>query len=208
MSHVFPQHVLAAITLLRIVFGDVGIRAKARCKLGFSLYSMTSSTILDLGLVLKRWSSNPDVGSAVAPLPLTSRTPSPLSTSTLTAKGSSTCSHAAVGLICHCLSQLRSPFGCDSCHPGLELCRETSMAREHRKFRREQMPWLSQDISSIPISFNPLYPPCFESKQTFTQSSRVESRFLTALLLVLSAFQSAKDTHLPNVEPQGTKHVV
>ena len=46
------------------------------------------------------------------------------------------------------------------------------------------MPWLSQDISSIPTSFNPLCPPCFESKQTFTQSSRVGSRFLTALLLV------------------------
>ena len=44
---------LAAIILIRNVFGDVGIRAKARCKLGFSLYSVASSTILSLGLVLK-----------------------------------------------------------------------------------------------------------------------------------------------------------
>lgn len=53
MSHVLPQCVLAAIILIRNVFGDVGIRAKARCKLGFSLYSVASSTILSLGLVLK-----------------------------------------------------------------------------------------------------------------------------------------------------------
>ena len=141
MSHVFPQHVLAAITLLRNVVGDVGIRVKARCKLGFSLYSMASSNILGLGLVLKRWSSNPDFGSTVAPLPLTSWAPSPLSTSTLTAKGSSACSHAAEGLICHCLSQLRSPFGCDSYYPGLELCKEMAT---HSSTLAWKIPWMEK----------------------------------------------------------------
>ena len=52
-----------------------------------------------------------------------------------------------------------------------------------------------------PGSFSLLPLPYFRSKQACAHASRMESRFLTALLLVPLVFKPAKGTHLPGVGP-------
>ena len=51
--------------------------------------------------------------------------------------------------------------------------------------------------------FDPPSLPCFKSNQVYTHYSQVEYRLPMTLLLVLLSLQTAKDTHLPGVKPQG-----
>lgn len=51
--------------------------------------------------------------------------------------------------------------------------------------------------------FDPPSLPCFKSNQVSTHCSQVEYRLPMTLLLVLLPLQTAKDTHLPGVKPQG-----
>ena len=44
-SHIFPQGVLAAITLVRSGAGEGGARAGSRCELGLLLYSVAISAL-------------------------------------------------------------------------------------------------------------------------------------------------------------------
>ena len=49
MSHVSPQGLLAAITLMGVEAGDEGARARASCELGFLLYLVTNTMLLGVG---------------------------------------------------------------------------------------------------------------------------------------------------------------
>lgn len=51
MSHISPQVVLAAITLMRVEAGDEGARTRASCELGFLLYLVTDTMLLGWGRV-------------------------------------------------------------------------------------------------------------------------------------------------------------
>ena len=59
-SHVFPQGVLAAITLVGCGAGDRGVRAKARCELRIPLCSVAVLLYLGWGQVPSCWSRSPE----------------------------------------------------------------------------------------------------------------------------------------------------
>lgn len=111
------------------------------------------------------WSSNPEFWVCDSSISLNFLHSSPLSISTPTAKGSSTCSHAAVGL---------NAFVFHSCYLPLAVTAVTLVySCVVKQAGRDNTS--SSDLSrccgyhrtsaSIPVSFSPLCPPCFESKK-------------------------------------------
>lgn len=86
MSHIFPQGVLAAITLVEYGAWDGGARVRARCELRLLLYSAVNTTLMGTGQVLSCWSRSPE--AQVWDSSVTSECVLPPSTRTLTPEGS------------------------------------------------------------------------------------------------------------------------
>ena len=104
---------------------------------------------------------------------------------------------AVPGLSWLCSLQICTLLGNGHLCPTGELILEAKVAGAHVGMVAGN--WLESQA----VCFNLLPSTCFGSKQALACSSQVESRFLTALLLVLLVFKPAKGTHLPGVGPQG-----
>jgi len=152
------------------------------------------------------WSSNPEFWVCDSSISLNFLHSSPLSISTPTAKGSSTCSHAAVGL---------NAFVFHSCYLPLAVTAVTLVySCVVKQAGRDNTS--SSDLSrccgyhrtsaSIPVSFSPLCPPCFESKHFYTVfKSRVQVSH--SPLVALVSLPISQGYSPSQCEPQGTKHV-
>ena len=96
--------------------------------------------------------------------------------------------------------QLHTVLSCYRLHPRVELGRGARAGAQLGLGRELGDPG---QPARAPGGLNLLPLPYFRSKQAGAHASRVESRFLTALLLVPLVFKPAMVTHSLGVDPQG-----